>query len=70
MAEENLNKQWVYTTRPVGEVTESNYELREAAIPQPAEGQLLVKAKYIRYTNSVSSCPSDLFCRHCVNLVG
>eukprot|EP01127_Copromyxa_protea_P011460 TRINITY_DN2880_c0_g1_i1.p1 TRINITY_DN2880_c0_g1~~TRINITY_DN2880_c0_g1_i1.p1 ORF type:complete len:233 (-),score=48.39 TRINITY_DN2880_c0_g1_i1:661-1359(-) len=41
------NQQWIYTTRPAGEVTEANYELVKAAVPEAKEGQLLVQALYI-----------------------
>ncbi len=40
-------RQWLLRQRPVGRVKESDFELREAPIPEPAEGQILVRARWL-----------------------
>ena len=40
------NRQWRLRARPIGEVSESDLELVDEAVPTPGEGQLLVKNKY------------------------
>jgi NADPH-dependent curcumin reductase len=37
------NKRVLLASRPVGAVSESNFKLEEAPVPQPAEGEVLVK---------------------------
>ncbi|MBM4204721.1 MAG: NADP-dependent oxidoreductase [Gammaproteobacteria bacterium] len=37
------NRKWVLVSRPVDEVEESNFELREEAIADPADGQVLLR---------------------------
>ena len=43
----NTNRQWVLAKRPYGVVTEENFEYREEPIPEPAEGQVLVRNLYL-----------------------
>jgi NADPH-dependent curcumin reductase CurA len=38
------NKQWIYARKPVGEVGPDNFELREAEIPEPKTGEILVRS--------------------------
>jgi NADPH-dependent curcumin reductase CurA len=37
------NKRWVLASRPVGPVSEANFRLEEAAVPKPAEGEVMVR---------------------------
>jgi NADPH-dependent curcumin reductase len=37
------NKRWVLASRPSGQATEDNFRLETAPLPQPAEGEALVK---------------------------
>jgi len=39
----NVNRQWVLARRPHGMVTRDNFEYREEPIPQPGEGEVLVR---------------------------
>jgi len=41
------NKQWIYVSRPQEEVTEENYKLISSSMPEPQEGEILIKALYI-----------------------
>ena len=42
-----INKQFKLAARPVGNAKRSDFEYAESALPQPADGQLLVKTLYI-----------------------
>ena len=42
-----INRKWVLVARPETEIEESNFELKEEAIPALAEGQILLKNRYI-----------------------
>ena len=37
------NRRWVLASRPVGPVSEANFQLEEAAVPKPGEGEVLVR---------------------------
>ncbi len=39
----NTNRQWVLAKRPHGMVTKDNFEYQEAPIPEPEDGQVLVR---------------------------
>jgi NADPH-dependent curcumin reductase CurA len=43
----NVNKQVLLASRPTGWVTEANFKIVESPIPQPAEGQILVRNHYL-----------------------
>jgi len=45
----NVNRQWVLARRPHGMVTRDNFEYREVEIPQPKEGQLLLRNLYLSF---------------------
>ena len=42
-----INKQWHLVSRPTGEPTPANFKLVEAALPELADGQLLVRNHYL-----------------------
>lgn len=43
------NKQWILVSRPKGLVSESNFQLRESAIPEPRDGEILVQVLYLSF---------------------
>ena len=43
------NRQWLLKSRPEGHVTEAHFELREAPIPSPADGEFLVRTLYVSF---------------------
>lgn len=45
----NINRQWVLAKRPHGVVTEDNFEYREVPIPEPGEGQVLLRTLYLSF---------------------
>ncbi len=46
-AEENVNRRIVLASRPVGKPTPGNFRLETAPVPQPGEGQVLLKTVYL-----------------------
>ncbi|WP_144901187.1 NADP-dependent oxidoreductase [Halobellus captivus] len=44
---EDTNRSWYFVERPVGEPDADCFELREADVPDPAEGELLVRVEYL-----------------------
>jgi len=44
---QNANRQWILVRRPDGEIQEGDLELRESAIPQPGDGEVLVRNIYL-----------------------
>lgn len=45
----DINRQWLLASRPVGMISESNFEYRESAIPSPGEGEVLVRNLYLSF---------------------
>ncbi len=43
------NRQWLLRSRPKGMLKESDLELHEAQVPTPAEGQLLVRNRWLAF---------------------
>ena len=43
----HTNRRWVLASRPVGTPTAENFRLEHADIPEPAEGQMLLRAVYL-----------------------
>jgi NADPH-dependent curcumin reductase CurA len=43
----NINRQIVLASRPDGAPNESNFRLAEAPVPEPGEGEVLVRARYL-----------------------
>jgi hypothetical protein len=48
-AKPKLNRQWVLRRRPVGLVAESDFELRESPVPEPKDGEALVRVMYVSF---------------------
>jgi NADPH-dependent curcumin reductase CurA len=44
---EAVNRQWLLVSRPQGMVEPSNFELREAPVPAPSDGEFLVRNLYL-----------------------
>lgn len=42
-----VNRQWLLASRPEGEPTPANFTLREAPLPVPGDGQLLVRVMWL-----------------------
>ena len=45
----NTNRQWLLAKRPHGVVTEENFEYREEAIPEPGDGQVLLRNLFLSF---------------------
>jgi len=41
------NKQWIYARKPVAEVGPDHFDLRDANVPEPKAGEVLVRAKLL-----------------------
>ena len=44
-----VNRQWLLASRPVGMINESNFEYREAEVPSPGPGEMLVRNLYLSF---------------------
>jgi len=42
-----MNKQWLLASRPQGVPTEANFRLVETPVPEPVEGQVLVRHHFM-----------------------
>ena len=45
----NSNRQWLLAKRPYGLVTAENFEYREETIPEPADGQVLLRNLFLSF---------------------
>ena len=45
----NVNRQWVLAKRPHGMVTKDNFEYREEPIPEPGDGEVLIRNLYLSF---------------------
>ena len=43
----NINRQYLLAARPHGMVKESDFEYREVPIPEPGEGEVLIRTSHI-----------------------
>ena len=55
-----VNRRWLLRSRPVGMVKESDFELDEAPVPSPANGQLLVRNQYLAFEPAMRGWMEDL----------
>jgi len=53
------NRQWRLRARPVGMVKDSDFELCSAAVPKPAEGQLLVRNRWLAFEPAMRGWMED-----------
>jgi len=47
MTNQETNRQWVLANRPDGWPTEADFELKETPVPQPGEGEMLVRILWV-----------------------
>lgn len=45
----NVNRQWVLAHRPKGMVTRDNFEYRESPVPEPGDGEVLLRNLYLSF---------------------
>jgi hypothetical protein len=45
----DTNRQWVLANRPEGLIEDTTFELREAAVPTPDDGQFVVRVLYLSF---------------------
>ena len=45
----NTNRQWLLANRPHGLVGDANFEYTETNIPEPADGEVLVRNLYLSF---------------------
>jgi NADPH-dependent curcumin reductase len=57
---DNVNRQWVLASRPEGMVSELNFELREEPVPEPGEGEFLVRNLYLSLDPAMRGWISDM----------
>ncbi len=54
-----VNRQWLLASRPVGMVSEANFEWRESPIPEPGDGELLVRTLYLSFDPAMRGWMED-----------
>ena len=54
-----INRQWLLAKRPVGMVSEANFEYRESPVPKPAEGEVLVRNLYLSFDPAMRGWMED-----------
>jgi NADPH:quinone reductase len=58
------NRQWVLVSRPSGMPSRENFQLREASVPELADGQFLVRNLYLSCDpGSAHGCRGKPTCR-------
>ena len=45
----NTNRQWLLAKRPFGEVGKENFEYAETPIPEPGDGEVLVRNLFLSF---------------------
>jgi NADPH-dependent curcumin reductase CurA len=55
----DTNRQWLLRARPVGMVKESDFELRAVPIPRPADGQLLLRNRWLAFEPAMRGWMED-----------
>jgi len=53
------NRQWLLASRPTGMVTEANFEFCESPIPEPGEGEVLIRNLYISFDPAMRGWMED-----------
>ncbi len=54
-----MNRQWLLASRPVGMVKESDFELVETPVPEPGEGEALVRTLYLAFEPAMRGWMED-----------
>jgi NADPH-dependent curcumin reductase CurA len=57
---DSVNRQWLLKSRPSGMVDPSNFELRESRVPEPAEGEFLVRNLYLSLDPAMRAWLTDV----------
>lgn len=47
MSENNVNRQFLLAARPVGEIKDSDFKFQESPVPEPKDGEILVRNLYM-----------------------
>jgi hypothetical protein len=55
-----VNRQWLLKSRPTGMVEPSNFEFQEAAVPEPGEGEFLVRNLYLSLDPAMRAWLTDV----------
>ena len=55
----DVNRQWLLAARPQGMVKEADFEYRETPIPQPRDGELLVRTLYLSFDPAMRGWMED-----------
>ncbi len=55
----DVNRQWLLASRPVGLVSEANFEWREAPLPKITDGQALVRTLYLSFDPAMRGWMDD-----------
>jgi NADPH-dependent curcumin reductase CurA len=53
------NRQWLLAARPQGMVKESDFRWNEAPIPEPADGEVLVRVRYVSFDPAMRGWMED-----------
>jgi hypothetical protein len=54
-----INRQWLLARRPVGMVQESDFEWAESPVPEPADGQVLVRTLWLSFDPAMRGWMED-----------
>lgn len=55
----DVNRQWCLAARPVGMVEKKDFELREDRVPEPQEGQVLVRNRWLAFEPAMRGWMED-----------
>jgi NADPH-dependent curcumin reductase CurA len=55
----DVNRQWLLRARPQGWVKQTDFELAEAPVPKPADGQVLMKTLYVAFEPAMRGWMED-----------
>lgn len=58
---QDVNRQWVLKSRPAGPVSESDFEYIEGAVPEPGEGEFLVRNTLIEFAPGMRQLINEHF---------
>ena len=56
---DDLNRQWLLASRPVGMVSESDFEYRESPLPEIGEGEYLMRVLYVSFDPAMRGWMED-----------